>query len=158
MGRLTAAAIATALDTTPDRSAEVTVARRRISAATREVDNCRDALADVTTPTARRELLAWLEEAAVEKDRAEGALDDITRSVAAPVLSVDDILAVLAHHNGLVAVLEQVGDSDRAALYDAMHVSVVFDPGGNEIRLGADPVASTACRRGDLTLSATRFG
>jgi hypothetical protein len=44
----------------------------------------------------------------------------------------------------------QASDVQRAALYEAVQVTATFDPNANEVRIGLDPVASTACRRGDL--------
>ena len=43
------------------------------------------------------------------------------------------------------------GGSSSAASYTTMGVTTVYDPDRNEIRLGVDPVASTACRRGTST-------
>ena len=93
--------------------------------------------------------LSWLDEAAAEKEQAELALT-AAMQLAPPSLSVEEILAVVEHCGGLTGVLHQATDEERAALYDAIGVSAVYNPERNEVRLGVDPVASTACRRGDL--------
>jgi hypothetical protein len=60
-----------------------------------------------------------------------------------------------AHLCGLSGILHQATDAKRSALYEAIGVSAVYNPEQNQVRLGADPVASTACRRWDLRLEAT---
>ena len=65
-------------------------------------------------------------------------------------MNADEVLAVVQRHGGLVGLLQGASDADRAALYQAMNVSAVYDSEANEVRLGVDPVASTACRRGVL--------
>jgi hypothetical protein len=63
----TARQIVAASDQGLDRSKQVEVARRRISAGRREVDRCRAGLRDAGSEPARREVLSWLDEAAAEK-------------------------------------------------------------------------------------------
>jgi hypothetical protein len=77
--------------------------------------------------------------------------------LAPPTLSVDEVLAVIERYGGLAAILQEATDPERAALYASMGVSTVYNPERNEVRLGVDPVASTACRRGDLPVCATQF-
>jgi hypothetical protein len=98
-------------------------------------------------PTERREVLTWLDEAAAENEQAEAALSAAIELVP-PVLSVEDVLAVVQHCGGLADVLHQATDEDCAALYEAIGVSAVYNAESNEVQLGVDPVASTACRRG----------
>ncbi len=145
----TAQEIVNALADGPDRNEHINTARRRISAAQSELDRCRAALRDAGSPAARREVLAWLDDAAAEKERAELALAAAAQ-LAPPSLSVEEIVAAVEQCGGLAGVLHQADDEERAALYDAIGVSVVYDPGNNQVRLGVDPVASTVCRRGDL--------
>jgi hypothetical protein len=79
--------------------------------------------------------------------------------LAPPSLSIEEIVAVVGRCGGLTGILHQATDVERAALYEAIGVSAVYNPERNQVRLGADPVASTACRRGDLNphaLSGTR--
>lgn len=44
------------------------------------------------------------------------------------ILNVDEVLTISEAHGGLVGVLTEASDADRAALYDAMGVTAVFDP------------------------------
>jgi hypothetical protein len=79
--------------------------------------------------------------------------------LAPPSLSIEEIVAVVERCGGLTGILHQATDVERASLYEAIGVSAVYNPERNQVRLGADPVASTACRRGDLNphaLSGTR--
>jgi site-specific DNA recombinase len=151
----TAQEISAALAHGPDRSEHIDTARRRISAAHRELDRCRAALRDANSSAARRELLTWLDEAAADKEQAELAFTAAMR-LAPPTLSVEEIVAVVEHCGGLTAVLHQATDEERAALYEAIGVSAVYNAESNEVRLGVDPVASTACRRGDLNPHASK--
>ena len=142
----TAQQIVAALAHGPDRSEHIDAARRRISGARREVERCRTALRDTNTPAARREVLSWLDEAAAEKEQAELALTTATQ-LAPPTLSTEEIVAVVEHCGGLTGILRQATGEERTALYEAIGVSAVYDPEHNQVRLGADPVASTARRR-----------
>jgi hypothetical protein len=47
--------------------------------------------------------------------------------LAPPAIDADDVFAIVEQHGGLVGLLHEATDHDRAALYDAMHVSAVFD-------------------------------
>ncbi len=151
----TAQEIVAALAHGPDRSEQIDSARRRISTSRRELDRCRAALREANSSAARREVLTWLDEAAAEKEQAELALTAATQ-LAPPVLSVEEIVAVVDHCGGLTGVLHQTIDEERAALYEAMGVSAVYNAESNEVRLGVDPVASTVCRRGDSYPNPTR--
>jgi intracellular sulfur oxidation DsrE/DsrF family protein len=101
-------------------------------------------------PALRREVLSWLDEAAAEAEaearQAELALTAATQ-LAPPSLSTEEIIAVVEHCGGLTGILHQATDEERAALYAAIGVGAVYNPQHNQVRLGADPVASTACRR-----------
>jgi hypothetical protein len=143
----TAEAIVSALAHGPDRTEHIDTARRRITAAKREVTRCRAALRDTNSAAARREVLTWLDEAAGEKEQAELALT-AAMQLAPPSLSTEEIIAAVEHCGGLTGVLHEATDEERAALYEAIGVSAVYNPEHNQVRLGADPVASTACRRG----------
>jgi site-specific DNA recombinase len=145
----TAQRIVAASNIGPEREHHLDGARRRITAARREVDRCRRDLRDASSDAARREILAWLEEAATEKEAAEVALLT-AKELAAPSLSVEDVLTAVERCGGLAGLLSEATTTERAELYTSMGVSAVFDPDRNEVRLGVDPVASTACRRGDL--------
>ena len=145
----TAQTIVAALAHGPDRTEHIDAARRRIAAAKREVERYRVALRDTNTPAARREVLTWLDEAASEKEQAELALT-AAMQLAPPTLSTEEIVAAVEHCGGLTGILRQATDEERAELYEAIGVSVVYNPEHNQIRLGADPVASNVCRRGDL--------
>ena len=70
--------------------------------------------------------------------------------LAPPSLSTEEIIAAVEHCGGLTGLLRQATDEERTALYEAIGVSAVYNPERNQVRLGADPVASNACRRGDL--------
>ena len=148
----TAQAIVTALADGPDRSDHIDAARRRITAAKREVGRCRAALRDTNSSAARREVLTWLDEAAGEKEQAELALTAATQ-LTPPSLSTEEIVAAVEHCGGLTGLLHQATDEERAALYEAIGVSAVYNPEHNQVRLGADPVASNACRRTELDLT-----
>ena len=150
----TAHQIVAASTQAPDRSDQIQAARRRISAARRELDRCRAALRDASSEPARREILTWLDEAAAEKEQADTALRVATELVP-PELSVEQVLKAVERWGGLAGVLDEATDAERAALYASIGVSAVYDPNRNEVRLGVDPVASTACRRGDLPVCAT---
>jgi hypothetical protein len=76
--------------------------------------------------------------------------------LAPPTLSVEEIVAVVEHCGGLTGILHQAADTERGALYEAIRVSAVYNPEHNQVRLGADPVASTACRRNELDDTSTR--
>jgi hypothetical protein len=102
-------------------------------------------------------VLSWLDEAAAEKEQAELALTAATQ-LAPPSLSTEEVLAAVEHCGGLTGILHQATDEERAALYEAIGVSAVYNPEHNQLRLGAAPVASQGCRRGDLSAGATRFG
>ncbi len=145
----TAQAIVTALAHGPDRTEQIDAARRRITAAKREVERCRAALREANSPATRREVLSWLDETAAEKEQAELALT-AAMQLAPPSLSTGEIVAVVEHCGGLTGIIHQATDEERAALYEAIGVSAVYNPEHNQVRLGADPVASKACRRGDL--------
>jgi site-specific DNA recombinase len=145
----TTQAIVTALAHGPDRNEHIEVARQRIATAKREVARCRGALGDTNSPAARREVLSWLDEAAAEKEQAELALLAALQ-LAPPTLSTEEIVAVVERCGGLTGILRQATDEERAALYEAIGVSAVYNSEHNQVRLGADPVASNACRRGDL--------
>jgi site-specific DNA recombinase len=145
----TARQIAAALAHGPDRTEHIDAARRRIVTAKREVERCRAALRDTNSPAARREVLTWLDEAAGEKEQAELALT-AAMQLAPPSLSIEEIVAVVEHCDGLTGIIRQSTHEERASLYEAIGVSAVYNPQRNQVRLGADPVASTACRRGDL--------
>jgi DNA invertase Pin-like site-specific DNA recombinase len=150
----TAQAISSALAQGPDRSQHVDSARRRVRIARRELARCRDALRDTNSPAARREVLSWLDEAAADKEQAELALAAAIQ-LAPPTLSIEEIVAAVERCGGLTGILYQATGEERAALYEAIGVSAVYDPERNQVRLGADPVASTACRRGALDPSYT---
>jgi DNA invertase Pin-like site-specific DNA recombinase len=151
----TAQQISAALANGPDRTEHIGAARRRLSAARREVERCRTALRDTNSPAARREVLSWLDETAAEKEQAELALTAAMR-LAPPTLSVEEIVAVVEQCGGLTGILHQATDAERTALYETIGISAVYNPEHNQIRLGADPVASTACRRGDTHLDPPR--
>ena len=102
---------------------------------------------DTNSAAARREVLNWLDEAAAEKEQAELALA-AAMQLAPPTLSTEEIVAAVEHCGGLTGILHQATDEERAALYEAIGVSAVYNPEHNQVRLGADPVASNACRRG----------
>jgi hypothetical protein len=70
--------------------------------------------------------------------------------LSAPMLSVDDVLAVVERHGGLTGLLHEATDAERASLYSSLGVSAVYDAENNQVLLGVDPVALTVCRRGDL--------
>jgi hypothetical protein len=53
-------------------------------------------------------------------------------------------------------VIAEVSDTERAALHASMGVSAAYNPDRNDVRLGVDPVASRACRRGDTNPKYTR--
>jgi hypothetical protein len=133
----------------PDRGQQIEAARRRVSAARREVERCRAALRDAGSEPARREIPSWLDEAAAEKEQADAAVK-AAMELAPPTLSVEEVLAVVERCGGLAGVLNEATDTERAALYASMGVSAVYNPERNEVRLGVDPVASTVCRMGDL--------
>ena len=139
----------------PDRGEQIQAARRRICAARRELDRCRAALRDAGSEPARREILTWLDEAAAEKEQADAALRAATE-LAPPALSVEEVLNVVERCGGLAGVLDEATDAERATLYASIGVSAVYNPDRNEVRLGVDPVASTACRRGDTNPKYTR--
>jgi hypothetical protein len=109
----------------------------------------------VGSVAARREVLAWLDDAAADKEHAELALT-AAMQLAPPTLSVDEIVAAVEHCGGLTGVLHQATDEERAGLYEAIGVSAVYDAESNKVRLGVDPVASTVCRRGDLNPHASK--
>ena len=46
----------------------------------------------------------------------------------------------------IAGILHQATGEELAALYEALGVTAVYNPELNQVRLGADPVASTACR------------
>ncbi len=91
--------IVSALATGPDRSQQIEAARRRITGSRQEVEPRRAALREAGSQAARREVLAWLDEAAAEKEHAEAALRT-AMELAPPVLSVDEVLAVVGHFGG----------------------------------------------------------
>ncbi len=132
-----------------DRNSQIEAARRRVASARRELEQCRAALREAGSEPARREILAWLDEAAAEKERGDVALETAMQ-LAQPVLSVDEVLSVVERHGGLTGVLREATDAERATLYSSLGVSAVYDAESNEVRLGVDPVALTVCRRGDL--------
>jgi hypothetical protein len=142
----TAREIAAALAHGPDRTEHIDTARRRGATAKREVER-RAVLRDTNSPAARREVLTWLDQAAGEKEQAELALT-VAMQLAPPSLSIEEIVAVVERCGGLTGILHQATDVERAAPYEAIGVSAVYNPERNQVRLGADPVASTACRRG----------
>ena len=92
-------------------------------------------------------MLSWLDQAAAEKEQAELALT-AAMQLAPPSLSIEEIVAAVEHCGGLTGILHQATDEERAALYEAIGVSAVYNPEHNQVRLGADPVASNVCRRG----------
>ena len=143
----TAQTIVAALDNGTSRAGEIETARRRVSTSRREIERCRTALQEAGSPAAQREILTWLDEAAADKEHAEAALA-AAMQLTPPPSPARKVLAVVQHHGGLIGILDQATPEERAALYDAMHVTAVFNPEANEVRLGVDPVASTACRRG----------
>jgi hypothetical protein len=104
---------------------------------------------------ARREVLAWLDEAAAEKEHADGALRT-AMELAPQAVSVDEVLEVVEHFGGLTAILHEATNDERAALYASIGVSAVYNPERHEVRLGVDPVASKVCRRGDTNPKYTR--
>ena len=95
----TAQEIVAAVTHGPDRDEHIVGARQRISAVRREVERCRAALRDASSEPARREVLTWLDEAAAEKEHAEAVLSAAMELVP-PVLSVEDVLAVVEHCGG----------------------------------------------------------
>jgi hypothetical protein len=92
---------------------------------------------------------SWLDEAAADKEHAELALA-AAMQLQRPTLSIEEIVAVVEHYGGLNGILHQATREERAALYEAIGVSAVYNPQLNQVRLGADPVPSTACRRSAL--------
>ncbi len=91
------------------------------------------------------------------KEQADLALT-VAMQLAPPSPTTVEIVAAVAHCGGLSAILGQPTDDERAAVYESIGVSAVYNPERNQVRLAADPVASTVCRRGDLSAGATRFG
>jgi site-specific DNA recombinase len=132
-----------------DRNGQIEAARRRIASARRELERCRSALRDARSDAASREVLAWLEEAAAEKEAAEAALKT-AMELSPPTLSLDEVLAVVERCGGLTGMLREATDAERATLYNSLGVSAVYNAESNEVRLGVDPVALAVCRRGDL--------
>ena len=138
-----------------DRNGQIEAARRRIAIARRELERCRGALRDAGSEPARREILAWLDEAAAEKESGDAALKT-AMELLPPNLSVDEVLAIVERFGGLTGVLREASDAERAKLYNSLGVSAAYNAESNEVRLGVDPVALTVCRRGDSSACATR--
>jgi DNA invertase Pin-like site-specific DNA recombinase len=87
----------------PDRGQQIEAARRRVSAARREVERCRAALREAGSEPARREILSWLDEAAAAKEQADAAVK-AAMELAPPTLSVEEVLAVVERFGGLAGV------------------------------------------------------
>ncbi|MGH2653658.1 MAG: recombinase family protein [Actinomycetota bacterium] len=117
----------------PDQQeARVVAARRSIREAEVRLAHYREALdggADAAI------VAGWIQETAAEKAAAERVLQSVRP---APILSAEDIKAMLLELGNLVRVIEEADPARKAALYASLGLTLTYEPGARVVRAEAD--------------------
>ena len=119
----------------------ITRAQQRLSAARRELSQCRAALRAGGDPAT---LTTWINDAAQEERAAQVDLD-ASLSQYSPELTVAEIEALVTDLGGLARVLDQADPVDRAALYEALGINALYDAASNTATLHVEPAWGQRC-------------
>jgi site-specific DNA recombinase len=154
--------LAEAQEPAPEADGRAEAARRTLADCDARLDRYREALESGVDPAV---VARWISEVQFERRSAE---EELRRRRPAAALTEDDIRAMVESLADLVGLLQAANAEKRAALYQSLRLSLIYDPSKRSVLVEADlggvrpvrvggAIRTTTPRvliRGELTLAA----